>query len=432
MSAAAFSPQPPFASVAAARDHGLTPPAYLPAPPRLFEDIDISEDRLVDLALRHVSQRGVASIQMLAHAMKLPLELAEAIFRRISDQQYIEVRRMLGNDYVFSLTSNGRKIAAERALTSRYAGPAPVSLQAWTEAVRAQVNNAEISRDKLRRAFFDIVVGDNLLDALGPALISRGAIFLYGPSGAGKTTIAERLMRVFEDAVVVPYAIEADGQIITVADPAVHQQVTFPGIDVDPRWMVCRRPFVAVGGELVIGMLDLQKDEWNGAFTAPLQMKANNGILLIDDFGRQMISPRDLLNRWIVPLDRRVDFLSLGSGGKFDIPFELQVVFSTNLIPSELADEAFMRRIPNKILVETVESETFDRIFRLTAQAMSMEFEPGSAEYLREICLRHSPSLRPCFPRDICQAIRAINLYERRRPAISHDDIARAAAGYFL
>ena len=412
--------------------HGLAPPAYLPAPPRLFGQIDISEARLMDLAVRHIGIRGIATIQLLADLMKLPLELAEAIFRRLNEQQYVEVRRMSGNDYVFSLSPNGRKLAAERALSSRYAGPAPVSLKSWSAAVRAQVANIEITRDKLRRAYSDIVVTDRLLDALGPALISRGAIFLYGASGTGKTTISERLGRVFEDAVVVPYAVEVDDQIIVLADSAIHERVEFDGIDVDPRWMICRRPFVAAGGELTIGMLDLHKDESTSSFSAPLQMKANNGILLIDDFGRQMISPRDLLNRWIVPLDRRVDFLSLGSGGKFDIPFELQVVFSTNLAPEELADEAFLRRIPNKILVEAVDGDTFDAIFSLTAAGLGMDYAPGSAEFLRQVCLRHSPDLRPCFPRDICQAIRAIAIYERRQPVIVREDIERAAAGYFL
>jgi len=364
--------------------------------------------------------------------MKLPLELAETVFRRLNDQQYVEVKRMLGDDYIFSLSPAGRKLAAERALSSRYAGPAPVSLKAWSEAVRAQVSHVQITREKLHRAFKDIVVSDELLDALGPALISRGAIFLYGPSGTGKTTISERLTRVYEDAIVVPWAIEVDGQIVTIVDPAVHEAVAFPDLDIDPRWLVCRRPFVAVGGELVNTMLDLQKDETTGAYSAPLQMKASNGMLLIDDFGRQMMSPRDLLNRWIVPLDRRVDFLSFGSSGKFDVPFELQIVFSTNLAPNELADEAFLRRIPNKILVPAVDPDSFDTILHLIAAARGMEFEDGSEAFLREICLRHSPDLRPCFPRDICQAIRAIATYENQLGVITHEDIERAATGYFL
>jgi len=414
------------------RRHGLAPPAWQPPPPRTLDQIDISESRLIDLAIRHINLRGTASIHLLANLMKLPLELAEAVFRRLSDQQYIEVKRMLGDDYVFTLSPSGRKLAAERALSSRYAGPAPVSLKAWAQAVLAQVSQVQITREKLRRAFGDIVVTDELLDALGPALISRGAMFLYGPSGTGKTTICERLTRVYDDAVVVPWAIEVDGQIIMIVDPAVHEAVAFPELDIDPRWLICKRPFVAVGGELVNTMLDLQKDETTGAFSAPLQMKSSNGMLLIDDFGRQMMSPRDLLNRWIVPLDRRVDFLTFGSSGKFDVPFELQIVFSTNLAPNELADEAFLRRIPNKILIPAVDSESFDAIFHLTAAGLGMEFEDGAEAALREVCLRHSPDLRPCFPRDICKAIRAIAIYENQRGMVSLEDIERAAMGYFL
>jgi len=184
--------------------------------------------------------------------------------------------------------------------------------------------------------------------------------------------------------------------------------------------MISRRPFVSAGGELATGMLDLQKDESTGAYIAPLQMKANNGMLLIDDFGRQMISPRDLLNRWIVPLDRRVDFLTLGTGGKFEIPFELQIVFSTNLAPQELADEAFLRRIPNKILVETVDGDTFDAIFALTAAVSEWIVSRVARNSAPGVPAAQSRS-SPCFPRDICHAIRAIRIYEHRQPAIARE-----------
>jgi hypothetical protein len=386
----------------------------------------------MDLAVRHVAHRGIVTIQLLANLMKLPLELAEAIFRYLNEHQFVEVKRMSGDDYVFSLSPGGRKLAAERTIASRYTGPTPVSLKAWTAAVRAQATKACVTRAGLEEAFADIVVPGKLLDALGPALISQSAIFLYGPSGTGKTTISERLMRVYDDIIVVPWAVEVDGQVIMLADPAIHAPIAFDGLEIDPRWVTCARPFVAVGGELVTGMLDLQKDETTGAFSAPLQMKANNGMLLIDDFGRQMMSPRDLLNRWIVPLDRRIDFLSTGSGGKFDIPFELQVVFSTNLAPHELADEAFLRRIPNKILVDAADPEAFDAIFRMCAAGLGMECDPGMADLLRELCLRHSPDLRPCFPRDICQAIRAITMYESRPPRVARADLERAITGYFV
>jgi len=409
------------------------PPELLPDPPRHFEDLDIPEHLLIDIALRLVHLRGVCTINLLASSLKLSLELAEGIFRRLSDQQHLEVRRMSGDDYVFSLSGSGRKLAVERGVTVRYSGAAPVSLKAYVESVRRQSARVSVTREKLRQAFSDIVVSDKLLDALGPAVISQLSVFLYGPSGTGKTTVAERLPRVFEDAILIPYAVETDGQIIVIADPAVHEQVEPAGgaVWVDPRWMVAKRPFLSVGGELVTGMLDLQKEESTGAFTAPLQMKANNGILLIDDFGRQLMSPRDLLNRWIVPLDRRVDFLSMGSG-KFDVPFEVMVVFSTNLDPSELADEAFLRRISNKILVEPVDAAIFDRIFLLSAAAAGMECDAGAAEVCRELCLSHARDLRPCYPRDICSAMRAIAIYEARKPAVTRPDLERAIAGYFL
>jgi len=411
--------------------HLLSAPEYLPHPPSCIEELEIPEHLLIDIALRYVHLNGVCSIHVLADAMKLSLEVAETIFRRLVDQHCIEVRRMEGDDYIFSLSVAGKRMAAERGMNLRYSGPAPVSHKAWADMVRRQAIRAPASRARLRQAFSDIVLSDSLIDALGPALISQGSIFLYGPSGTGKTTIAERLLNVFDDTVLVPWAIEVEGRVITLADPAVHQPVGFDGIDIDRRWCLCRRPFIAAGGELVTSMLDLQKDESSGVYVAPLQMKANNGILLIDDFGRQLMSPRELLNRWIVPLDRRVDFLSLGNG-KFTVPFELLVVFSTNLEPHELGDEAFLRRVPNKIMVGGVDAGVFDAIFRLTAAAAGMEFAPGIEARFRELCLRHSPDLRPCFPRDICSAIRSIDLYEGRTPEITEPSLERAIGGYFV
>ena len=412
-------------------------PRWMPASPVVIDDIDVSEHLLVDIALRHASLRGTCTIHLLSSLMKLSLELTEGLFRKLIDQQLLEVRRMAGDDYVFALSPTGRRMTLERSASGRYCGSAPVSLAAYTSSVRGQTSRLRVNRDMLRRAFSDIVVSDAMLDAIGPALISQRSVFLYGPSGTGKTTIAERLTRVYDDGILVPYSVEVDGQIVTLGDAAVHNQLPLHGIEeadgeLDPRWMFCKRPYLSVGGELVTGMLDLQRDEGSGTYMAPLQMKANNGILLIDDFGRQMMSPRDLLNRWIVPLDRRVDFLSIGSGRKFDIPFEVMVLFSTNLQPNELADEAFLRRIPNKILVRGVDAETFDAIFGLAAATIGVVCEEGVAAYCREVCLRHGTDLRPCYPRDLFQAIRAIALYEDRKPVATRREIDRAAAGYFV
>jgi len=231
---------------------------------------------------------------------------------------------------------------------------------------------------------------------------------------------------------VIPYAVEVDGQIVILYDPVVHERLDVDVPGMDQRWVVCKRPSVTVGGELVSSMLDLRKDSGSGTYAAPVQLKANNGVFIIDDFGRQMISPRDLLNRWIVPLDRRTDHLALDYGIKFEVPFELLVVFSTNLDPSELADECFLRRIPNKILIPAVDAETFDAIFRLTAEAAGIECEPGISAHCREVCMRDGGDLRPCYPRDICNALRSIALYEERKPLATRAEIDRAAQGYFV
>ena len=408
---------------------------FWPPIPRVLEDIDVSEHLLLDIAMRHIYLRGTCSIEMLAGMMKLSIEIAETLFRRLSDQKFIEVRRMVGDDYIFALSPSGRAMSLERSATLQYSGPVPVSLAAYTKSARAQTAQVSINRESLRDAFHDVILNDGVLDSLGPALISQRSLFLYGPSGTGKTTISERLSRVYKDAVLIPYAVEVDGQIITIGDPAVHQEVPANNPDapeLDRRWMHCRRPFLAVGGELVTSMLDLQRDEGPGTYVAPLQMKANNGILLIDDFGRQMISPRDLLNRWIVPLDRRVDFLSLGSGRKFDVPFEVMVVFSTNLQPSELADDAFLRRIPNKVLIPAVDAPTFDAIFRMAAAAANIECDYDVIAYCREVCIRDGGDLRPCYPRDLCNAMRSIALYEGRKPVATREEIDRATKGYFV
>jgi predicted ATPase with chaperone activity len=271
-----------------------------------------------------------------------------------------------------------------------------------------------------------------MLDQLGPAIISQSSIFVYGPTGNGKTSLAERMLRVYADAVMIPYSVEIDNQIISLYDPVVHQPIEHDDVDLDPRWVMCKRPCIVVGGELVPSMLELRIDEASGIYAAPMQMKANNGILIIDDFGRQLMSPRDLLNRWIVPLDRRVDYLTLRYGVKFQIPFELMVVFSTNLDPSDLADEAFLRRIHNKIYVEAVDALAFDQIFTRVVSARNMQAEPDSAEHLRKLCLREGRTeLRACYPGDICNILSAIGRYESRPPQMTKSELERAASLYF-
>jgi len=375
---------------------------------------------------------GFSSLASLSRALKLSLPIIDQAFRQLRSQQLLEVKGMVGNDYTFVLSQAGKNLASDRFQISQYAGAAPVSLKDYHAATREQTAKVNVDRRNLRAALSDLVVTDRLLDALGPALISQSSIFLYGPSGNGKTSIAERMLRIYLDAVLMPYAVEVDNQVIALYDPVVHQKLELDDPDIDPRWVLCRRPCIVVGGELIPSMLELRLDDTSGIYAAPLQMKANNGIFIIDDFGRQLMSPRDLLNRWIVPLDRRVDYLTLRYGVKFQIPFELMVVFSTNLDPNSLADEAFLRRIHNKIYIEPVDAVTFDQIFQRVVSARRVPTEADSCEFLRKACLADGRTeLRACYPIDICNILVSISDYEHRPVHMDTANIERAVALYF-
>lgn len=405
---------------------------YAPKTPQTLEDLGISQSLVLDLILRRTMIEGFSTMNSLSAALRMSIPIIEIGFRQLRQQQLIEVKGMIGNDYQFILTSSGKQLASDRFQISQYAGACPVSLKDYAAAAKAQSAHVRIDRRALKAAFSDLVIPDRLLDQLGPALISQNSIFLYGPSGNGKTSIAERMLRVYADGILIPYAVEVDNQIINLYDPVVHHKVDYEDPDIDPRWVLCKRPCIVVGGELIPSMLELRLDEASGIYAAPLQMKANNGIFIIDDFGRQLMSPRDLLNRWIVPLDRKVDYLTLRYGVKFQIPFELMVVFSTNLDPSDLADEAFLRRIQNKIEIEPVQPEVFDMIFQRLMTVKNVPAEYDSAEYLRKLCLSNGRTqLRACYPLDILNIIQSISQYENRALNVCKPDIERAVDLYF-
>lgn len=408
------------------------PLAFTPPPPETLEQANIPAPLVTDLVVRRLYIEGVSSLFGLCGSLKLPHRLIEEVFSSLRRQQLIEVKGLVGEDYSFTLTNAGHRLAMNRRRITQYAGPAPVSIHDYDIAVRRQAAKLSLNRPMLAEALSDLVVTEALLDQLGPALVSQKSLFLYGPTGNGKTSVAERLRRVYQDAVLVPYAVEVDGQIIAVYDPVVHEKIGDTDSRIDPRWVGCRRPLILVGGELTPQMLELRLDAASQIYAAPLQMKANNGILVIDDFGRQVISPRKLLNRWILPLDRRVDYLSLGYGVKFQIPFELMVVFSTNLDPRDLADEAFLRRIHNKIFVEPVTAEVFEAIFDRVLKERGIRSEMGSASVLRNLCAQlGGPELRACYPGDICDVIQSIKAFEGEPMEISRNDLDRAARLYF-
>ena len=407
-------------------------PLFFPKTHDSLQGLDIPDSMVEDLVLRRLYTTGTSSLKALSQALKLSYAIVQDIFDRLRKEQFFEVKGMEGRDYKFTLSEKGQAFARKSYELCRYNGPAPVSLNAYRDAVMAQTGKVSINRSRLNDLFSDLVLTDRLLNQLGPALTSQNSIFLYGPTGSGKTSIASRLTRIYDDVVAVPYAVEFDGQIIVVYDPVFHQRVEtdIPGLD--SRWVICRRPCVLAGGELTESMLELRMDNSTGVYAAPLQMKANNGMLIIDDFGRQILSPEYLLNRWIVPLDRGVDYLSLTYGVKFEIPFQMTVVFSTNLDPSTLADEAFLRRIQNKIFVESAGSEAFDRILNRIVESKGLISQPGSPEFLRKLCTKFTGrELRACYPADIIAIIEAISAYEEIPVEITQVNLKRAADIYF-
>ena len=292
-----------------------------------------------------------------------------------------------------------------------------------------------VTPEDLKRAYEDLVLDDETLNKLGTAVLSGRAIFLYGPTGTGKTTMAEALTRLFtEDSVWLPYAVEVDGQIIAVFDAILHQrleQASNP--DHDDRWVLCRRPRVLVGGELTIEMLDLQYNPSTRFYAAPVQMKANNGLLIIDDFGRQRVSPDELLNRWVVPLDRRIDFLTLAGGKKIEIPFDPFVVFATNLDPAKLVDEAFLRRIQTKIKVDYASPQQFREIFRRVCQKFELDYDVAVVDDLiGMIGAEYKEPLRACHPRDIVNQVLWGARYLQKHPHLDRESVAQACRNYFL
>lgn len=406
---------------------------FSPEAPKNIEQLGIPQSIVEDIMLRHLYAKSSSSLRSLCDSLKLSLPIVQDMFQRLRKQQLFEVTGMQGNDYNFTLSGIGRERASKLFDTCQYSGPVPVSIKNYSTAVNAQSLKINFNRSFLKKAFSDLVLTDQFLDQLGPALMTQKPIFFYGPTGNGKTSVAVRLFRVYQDVVLIPYALEFDGQIIVLYDPSVHQRVDAKGsYDLDPRWALCRRPCLIVGGELEPKMLELQMEENSKVYAAPLQLKANNGILIIDDLGRQIISPQILLNRWIVPLDRRVDYLTLRYGVKFQIPFEMIVLFSTNLDPNDLADPAFLRRIQNKIYVEPVNSEVFDKIFYRFVEKNNLTCEPNSAAFLRELCQSlGSGVLQACIPADIIEIVTSIDKYEERPVELSKENLKRAAMLYF-
>jgi len=384
-----------------------------------------------DILLRAAIAEGRPSMVRVAERLHCGVGVIESVVSSMRDRRLIEYEGMQGRTYLLSVTEAGRNHSQLRSAECRYAGPLPVPLDLYSRVVRAQRPNVHLDRDQLTHAFSDLVISPTLIDQLGPAICGDGAIFLYGPPGTGKSSIAERLIRAYRDTVLIPHCVEVQGQIISVFDPILHEPIDQQPAELDPRWVMCHRPAVIAGGELHAGMLDLSLDREVGTYLAPLQFKANNGILVIDDFGRQAMTPDELLNRWIVPLDRQVDYLTLG-GRKFQVPFEVKVVLSTNLDPDALGDEAFFRRIHNKVYIGCLDDQQFDWVLARIAQAKQIEVTEDAAARLRSNARSHGDGeLRAYLPGVVCKLAVAICRYENAAVRLTPELVDRVLELYF-
>jgi hypothetical protein len=415
-----------------------------PPPPATIADSGLNSEVLAQLLLKTLIS-GEASGSRLADQLRVPYSLLDTLIQHARVEKLVEVRGTSGvgtAGYRYILTDLGRDRAQQYMDICRYVGPAPVPLAQYNAYVRACMTARQpVDRDTLATGFEHLIVSRGMFDQLGPAVNSGKSLFLYGKPGNGKTVVAEGIGRALGTEMYVPHALDVDGQIITMFDPVNHQRAAavtesisvVAGASQDQRWERIRRPVVVVGGELTLEMLDLTFNPISKFYEAPIQLKANGGVFVVDDFGRQRIPPRDLLNRWIVPLESRVDFLTLHTGRKFEIPFNVFIIFATNLKPESLADEAFLRRIPYKILAKDPTSDEYCKIFELNCRKRGLAFDAVMVEYLerRYYQPRHL-QMRACHPRDLIEQVVDICRYQKRPPTITRELLDMACGSYFL
>jgi hypothetical protein len=409
-----------------------------PNVPRSVEDTGLDLSFISDLIMKHILFMGEFTLKAVSEKIKLPIQIVDTAVDILRREHLVEVKGAGGyakETYKFNITGQGKVRGTELLDICRYVGPAPVPLEAYKKLIELQtVKNIVVIEATVKKAFSHLIISDGLLKMLGPAISSGKAMFIYGPPGNGKTTIAETIGRTLPETVYIPSAIIVGGQIIAVFDPVNHFPCDYkPDEAFDERWILIRRPVIMTGGELTLKMLDLDFNPISKFYEAPLQMKSNNGLFILDDFGRQQMDPHSLLNRWIVPLERRTDFMTLHTGMKFDIPFDQLVIFSTNIEPRKLVDEAFLRRIRYKIKIDHPSEKEYKEIFIKVCESNGIEFKTDVYDYLlRNYYKRLDVKLNACHPRDIIDHIIDDAHYYNHAPQLSREGIDIAWQNYFV
>ncbi len=412
--------------------------------PTLLEETGLSETFVADLIAKHLLDKGAMTLGDLSRELAITGSIAESTLNFMRSEARIEVRPSHGMDskLSYTLTERGRVSAMDAMVRSGYLGPCPIPVKQYAQISRAQtIHRRSVTQDGMRAAFEDVVLDGRMLDRLGPALNSGRAIFIYGPAGTGKTYISQRLCRLFYHPTLVPHAIAIGEHVVQVFDPLVHKQVHQKiGDDwlklekgYDPRFAICERPVVITGGELTAEMLEVHYDPSSKLFEAPLQLKANNGMFIIDDMGRQKVPPEVIFNRWIVPMEERRDYLTLGSGRHFTVPFDVILIFSTNIHPLDLAEEAFLRRIGYKIRFGTLTPSQYERIWRDACNTYDVEYDARVLEYvINELHMKERVALLPCHPRDLLGMAVDHAVYEENSRRVSTDHLRWAWDNYFV
>jgi len=421
-----------------------SPPSLHPPAPITLQDTGLGPDLVMQLTLKTLHFAGELSGSDLAKRLALAVTVLDSTLDGLKRQRHVEVVGGTGpGSYRYRITDAGRSRAALLLEQSHYVGMAPVPLdqyRKYMDEFRRAVP-LEATREKVKGAFSHIVVRDSLIDQIGPALNGGHSMFIYGPPGNGKTTVAQAIRRLLKSDIAIPSALEVEGQIIRVYDPVNHEALPMDdegsgliaGPRLDRRWMRCKRPLVMVGGELTLDALELRHNPTSGFYKAPVQMVANGGILVIDDFGRQHCSPKDLLNRWIVPLESRIDFLTLQTGQTFEVPFMVLLVFATNLKPGALVDEAFLRRIQYKIYAESPTLEDFATIFENYCRSKEVPFDRALVDEMLETYYKpNGIELRACHPRDLVNQALGLASYLGQERRLTTELLQAACKTYFV